>query len=400
MSEQPRWLRPVLGGLVLAATLLTLTIGICWCDGERWTGRLALVALVDVVWAVELFVRRLPRPLLAAAVALPIGWLIVTNNGGVGGLFLLLMVAWVVYTGSMREGMLAVVLSSLSVLGYVHFDSPDRWLPWIVGMAATGTMIRLALGQQRLVQQLRAAQADLAQQAVAEERRRIAGEIHDVAAHSLAVTLLHLTGARMRAQREGAQSWLIEALAQSERLGRQSLDDVRRTVGLLQDSAAGTAPPLPGADDIAHLVDEFRTAGLQVVLEVHGTPGDVAPATGLALYRITQEALANVVKHAPGAGADILLEVGAEARLRVHNPVRSPGSRTAGPVWGWVGCANGRRCWAAGCAPGRMRTPAGWSSARFRDDPRAAGRRPTAGAGGSADDPLPGRGVRDCRRVR
>ena len=106
--------------------------------------------------------------------ALPIGWLIVTNNGGVGGLLLLLMVAWVVYTGSLRAGMLAVVLSSLSVLGYVHFDSPDRWLPWVVGMGATGVMIRLAVGQQRLVEQLRAAQADLARQAVADERRRIA----------------------------------------------------------------------------------------------------------------------------------------------------------------------------------------------------------------------------------
>jgi signal transduction histidine kinase len=270
-------------------------------------------------------------------VAGPIGWLIVTNNGGVGGLFLLLMVGWVVYTGSLRSGMLAVVLSSLSVLGYVHFDSPDRWLPWIVGMGATGVMIRLGLGQQRLVQELRAAQADLAHQAAAEERRRIAGEIHDVAAHSLAVTLLHLTGARMRAQREGAPAWLIDSLAQSERLGRQSLDDVRRTVGLLQDSGAGTAPPLPGAEDITCLVDEFRAAGLHVTLEVHGATSEVAPATGLALYRITQEALVNIVKHAPGASADIVLDLGADARLRVHNPLSDSGPSDGGTGLGLGG---------------------------------------------------------------
>jgi signal transduction histidine kinase len=94
---------------------------------------------------------------------------------------------------------------------------------------------------------------------------------------------------------------------------------------------------LPGAEDIAHLVDEFRGAGLQVVLEVHGTPGEVAPATGLALYRITQEALANVVKHAPGAGADIVLEVGAEARLRVHNPVSEPRQSDGGTGMGLGG---------------------------------------------------------------
>ena len=234
---------------------------------------------------------------------------------------MLLVVGWVMYMGTLRDGLLATGLSVLAFLGYAHFDAPDRWLPWIMGVGATALMIRLLVAQQSLVQQLRAAQADLARQATAAERRRIAGEIHDVAAHSLAVTLLHLTGARMRVQRERGQAWLIDALGEAERMGRQSLDDVRRTVGLLQDSSNAMALPLPGAADLAGLVEEYRAAGLDVSLRVHGEPAAVAPATGLALYRIAQEALANAVKHAPGAGVQVSLDIGHDAVLRVHNPV-------------------------------------------------------------------------------
>jgi signal transduction histidine kinase len=85
---------------------------------------------------------------------------------------------------------------------------------------------------QRLIVELRAAQADLATQAAAEERRRIAREVHDVIAHTLAVTMLHLTGARHILRRDPERA--SEALAEAERLGRQSLADIRRTVGLLQ----------------------------------------------------------------------------------------------------------------------------------------------------------------------
>src|SRR5262249_35797818 len=150
------------------------------------------------------------------------------------GIVLLFMVGWTVFTGSLRDGLLAGALSVIAVLGYVHFDTPDRWLPWIAGIAATLVMMRLFVVQQTLVQQLRAAQADLEQNAIATERRRIASEIHDVAAHALAMTVLHLTGLRLRVQREGGAPELVESLAQAERLGRQSLDDIRRTVGLLQ----------------------------------------------------------------------------------------------------------------------------------------------------------------------
>ncbi len=326
MSEQrallqPWWVRPALAGAVLVVALLTLVLNNCWCDQDRLIGRLALVAVVCASWFVELLRAPLPRLGFAASTTLPIAWLIYADNASVAPLFLLLVVGWVVYTGQLWEGLLATALAIVSILGYVHFDSPDRWLPWILGISATGLMMRMVVVQQSLVQQLRVAQADLARQAVAAERRRIAGEIHDVAAHSLAVTLLHLTGARLRVQREHGQAWLVEALAEAERLGRQTLDDVRRTVGLLQDSANGTAPPLPGAVAISDLIEEYRAAGLAVSFGSHGDAAGVPAATGLALYRITQEALANAVKHAPGAPVEVLLEVGGHTRVSIRNPL-------------------------------------------------------------------------------
>src|SRR3712207_4855646 len=114
----------------------------------------------------------------------------------------------------------------------------------------------------RSLVELRATQATLAREAQAAERRRIAREIHDVAAHSLTVTMLQLTGARLLLQRVGGDPRAIEAIGEAERLGRQSLDDVRRTVGLLADASPDAATaPLPGGADLGRLVGQYREAG-------------------------------------------------------------------------------------------------------------------------------------------
>jgi signal transduction histidine kinase len=318
----PVWVRFAVAGCVVLVGALTLALSNCWCSPVQWVTRLVLVSLIVVSFGLELWIGRAPRWLFAASIGLPVAWLIVTDNAAVAPLFLLLMVAWTVTTGSARDALIAVALATLAVLGYVRFDTPDRWLPWIAGVAATGLMMRLLIVQQRLVRELRAAQADLARQAVANERRRIAAEIHDIAAHALAVMVLHLTGARMRLQREGADPGLVESLAQAERLGRQSLDDVRRTVGLLREESTSTAPPLPGAADIRGLVAEYQTAGLDVELDLHGDDvASVPPATGLATYRIVQESLANAVKHAPGSSVHVRVDVDGGVRLQVRNSV-------------------------------------------------------------------------------
>jgi signal transduction histidine kinase len=177
--------------------------------------------------------------------------------------------------------------------------------------------------EQALVAQLRAAQAGLADRARAEERNRIARELHDVIAHSLTVSLLHLASARMAVRFDPADA--ERALAEAERLGRASLDEVRATVGLLKaDGGAdeGPAAPLPGMTGIPDLVERFRAAGAPVTLTVDGDADAVPATTGLAVYRIVQEALTNAAKHAGGAPVTVTVAVGADVGVRVDSAGR------------------------------------------------------------------------------
>ncbi len=164
-------------------------------------------------------------------------------------------------------------------------------------------------------------QADLAEHAATDERRRIAREVHDVIAHSLAVTLLHVTGARRALQQDRDVDDAVEALRDAERLGRQAMADIRSTVGLLEDGPSGVAPE-PGVTDIPTLIADFVQAGMQVSFRTDGPQDLVSPAVGLALYRIAQESLTNVAKHAPSATAQVGLLISPDAAsLSVVNEV-------------------------------------------------------------------------------
>ena len=102
----------------------------------------------------------------------------------------------------------------------------------------------------------------------------------------------------------------VRALAEAERLGRKSLTEVRSIVGLLsQDGEAGAAAPQPGLGGCPLLVERFRSAGAEVTLTVDGDTDRLPATTGLAVYRIVQEALTNAIKHAPGAPIAVNLSV-------------------------------------------------------------------------------------------
>ncbi|HEX2033102.1 MAG TPA: histidine kinase [Chloroflexota bacterium] len=322
---RPRWERLAIPGAVAVTWLLALVIDIppWWCPcflGLTWAWRAALLGVIGLTWLLEFRGLRAPRPIFALAITLPVALLNAAKVGALSILFLPLMVAWVGDRGSRRDSMWALGVAFAGTFSYLPDRDVEGQLSIIAACVTTWLLIRGARLQRRLVIELRAAQADLARQATLAERRRIAGEVHDVAAHSLAVTMLLLTGARLLLQRLNADQRAIDALAEAERFGRQSLDDLRRTVGLLDDGASGgTARPMPTAADIPALVDGFRIAGLDVTLTARGDLTALPPATGLALYRIAQEALANAVRHAPGTRVSVELEIGSVIRLLVRN---------------------------------------------------------------------------------
>jgi signal transduction histidine kinase len=113
-----------------------------------------------------------------------------------------------------------------------------------------------------------------------------------------------------------------DALAEAERVGRASMAEIRRTVTLLSNQSQPIGSPVPDASDLTGLVESYRRAGLDVSFEVAGQEPAVAPTVGLTLYRIVQESLANVAKHAPGQPASVTLLVrDARVEFTVENPL-------------------------------------------------------------------------------
>ncbi len=147
-----------------------------------------------------------------------------------------------------------------------------------------------------------AARAAREEAAVLAERGRIARELHDVLAHTLSGLSLQLEGARLLAERTGADPRLATQVAAAQGLARDGMTSARRAVATLRGEV------LPGAADVADLVEQARLrSGDPVTYTVRGGPADLPPERGLALYRVVQEALSNVAKHARGARTRVVV---------------------------------------------------------------------------------------------
>jgi signal transduction histidine kinase len=141
-----------------------------------------------------------------------------------------------------------------------------------------------------------------AEQAAAAERVRIARELHDIVAHHLSVVVLQAAGAR--ASGKAAEA----TLEKIETSGRQALAETRRLLGVLRESAEETGlAPQPGVAELEVLADSVRAVGLPVNLVIKGEPAALPAAVDVSVYRIVQEALTNVLKHAGPARADVAI---------------------------------------------------------------------------------------------
>ncbi|BBZ72762.1 sensor histidine kinase [Mycobacterium paraseoulense] len=235
---------------------------------------------------------------------------------------LVLMVLSIATLSSIAGGFLSAVSAVALLLAASGLHRLDAVMLYLAFVGAGWLLGYVMRAQRLLLADQIEAQKMLAQHAAADERRRIAREVHDVIAHSLSITLLHVTGARRGLQQDRDVDDAIEALEQAERLGRQAMADIRRTVGLLDGAPTKSAQttPEPGIDDVGGLVADFQRAGLDVALRVDGPADHVSAAVGLALYRITQESLANIAKHAPDSKSTVSLCISAtSAGLTVEN---------------------------------------------------------------------------------
>ena len=316
----------------------------------RWTALAVVAALVGIglvplnpspaaagigaaaaIGAAAVLIWQRQRRYLLLLAALATAGVAVIGNGNstnVGWLVVCLLGIWCALTGKRWEYLTywagAVILIAVEWL-WIHAD--PGWGAWIGGTTLTVAVGLLVRRERALVAQLREAQAGLADRARAEERNRIARELHDVIGHNLTVSLLHVTSARLAV--EHGLDDAARSLAEAERLGRECLDEVRMAVGMLhQQGDGGRTVPLPGADDLPALVEQFRSAGANASFAVEGDTGRLPATTGLALYRILQEALTNAIKHASGAHTAVDLAVDADqARLAIETS-GAPGKGT------------------------------------------------------------------------
>ena len=161
-------------------------------------------------------------------------------------------------------------------------------------------------------ERLLAEQDERAHRAVADERARIARDLHDVVAHTVSVIVLHAGAARrIAAEQPERARGALEAI---EALGREAAADMRRLVGILRAPAepAADTEPQPSLARLDTLVDRVRAAGLDVRLHIEGEARTLAPGVDLSAYRIVQEALTNTLRHAHAERADVVLRYRAD----------------------------------------------------------------------------------------
>lgn len=313
----------VVGGYLLVAVGLGL-ISLEPRFGTPWWATVPLaVAGLGVLATRE----RFPVPALAAAIVLTLLSLAV----GTGAEFLLVLItlhgvgvrrpatiAWVCTGVTMAFGALgALVLTRRMAAGPSLWGSPpvtprDPVLDWALASAAAVVVLLIAAllgtgaGQRRRyvaalverAEQLARERDQQAEIAGARERERIAREMHDVIAHSLSVMIAMADGAHAASDERPEESRI--AVARVAETGRRTLGEVRRLLGSVRGERGAIDPahsPQPGAAELPALVAEFADAGLPVRFTTSGAPA-VDPTVGLTVYRLVQESLTNVLRHA------------------------------------------------------------------------------------------------------
>ncbi|WP_405096196.1 sensor histidine kinase [Micromonospora sp. NBC_01412] len=243
------------------------------------------------------------------------------------------------YAERLRDGIIAGIVAAVGVLlGAFQMQGTAAWWAtaiwfalvtgavWLMGLNVRTRRLYVFSLEERAATLEREREAE-SRAAVAEERTRIARELHDVVAHSMAVMIVQADGARYMFDRDPETA--REAVKVVADTGRQALEEMRRLVGVLREpsgpdpaagpaAAAGTDGPgpsglsaepvhrRPALVGLPDLLDRFRAAGLRIDWTVTGEPPALPPGLELTVYRVVQEALTNALKHA-GVGATVAL---------------------------------------------------------------------------------------------
>jgi signal transduction histidine kinase len=329
--------RPPRTDLLLAlglAALCLLQVTVVYPIASTGVGVLvALATTLPVAW-------RRTNP-VAATVAASLAWVIPTD----GYLFVGYVVAFLLYyslaayIGPARTvvavAAVGVVLSVLSAA--IRDDVVGEYfgaLPAVVLPTITGRVVRrLREDADRLAEltvHLERERERAEHAAVAEERGRIARELHDVVAHGVSVIAIQADAAEAALDRDPELARTPLRTIRSS--AKQAMEEMRRLLDVLrEDGDGGELLPQPGFGQVSELVEHARGAGVDVTLAVDGAPRPLAPGLDLSAYRIVQEGLTNVRKHAAGAPARVTVKWAPhELALEVRDSGPGGGSNGSG----------------------------------------------------------------------
>jgi signal transduction histidine kinase len=259
---------------------------------------------------------------------------------------------------------LAIVLGGAAIVIYndpnhargdVIFTPVLFAIGWLVGYALRERTEQTKAAEERASRAEREREA-AARVAVAEERGRIARELHDVVAHAVSVMVLQVGAVRHRMPETDTED--RETLTNVEQAGRTALAEMRRLLNAMRhDDDELELLPHPGLGNLDALVDDVRAAGLPVRLEISGEPVALPPGLDLSAYRILQEGLTNALKHARASQAEVEVQYTAtELRLEVRDDGPGGPSTDAGVGHGLVGIRERVRIFGGGMSAGTSRT--------------------------------------------
>ncbi|WP_018657178.1 sensor histidine kinase [Actinomadura flavalba] len=303
------------------------------------------VTACGIITALALVVRR-RYPVGLAIFTITFG----TVTGGAGFAMLIVLYSLGAYSASRRVTTCVAVAGFAaglalpgptagdeSFLTQAMFGLAFNALPVVLGLYM-GARKQLLLSLQERAARLERELGLLAERARAEERTRIAREMHDVVANRVSIMVVHAGALRAIASRDAEQAAATAAVIGD--MGRQALEELRQVVGVLRQGEEAVAASVVTLDELRALAEQSGATGLRVGFRVRGRERPMPPAVGRAVYRVVQEALTNVHKHAGDARTRVEVRMLAEAvEVEVVNePGRDgPGHRLPSGGNGLVG---------------------------------------------------------------
>ncbi|MEV6302521.1 sensor histidine kinase [Actinoplanes sp. NPDC051861] len=319
----------VIAGGIWAAVAVAEMTGAKVPDGPGW-GEISAALVLFACFPLAAF---LPVTAMVLAV-LVVPYTAVLGLPGVGGAQLiaqLVLVAYAAFREPARRTVPAALIAWLVPAAALYLNGETSWefvffgvlqaFGWTVGALLRREQIRSAQLAELAAELAREREAR-ARAAVDEERARISRELHDAVAHTVSVMTMQAGVLRRRLSDRPVER---DALAQVEELGRRSVEEIRRVVGLLRPDDTDGLGPAPSLRRLDDLLEHVRGAGLEVELTVTGEPVALPAALDMSAYRVVQEALTNVLKHAAARKAAVVV---AYRRNGVDLTVTDDGSGT------------------------------------------------------------------------